>query len=394
MKIGILTYHRPCNFGANLQAYASSQYLMSLGHEVKVIDFVRDKDLSYSGIIPEKQFKAHRKFVETRLSLTEMARTEKDLQEITKKERFDLILVGADAVWSATDNYRIFFCKWLFDCPDLVKHTKVASMSPADMGGGYAKFSDDVKKEIRQCLENFSFVTVRDQWTMDAINKGIFSGKDFVKVVNPDPVSLIDSLVRNEQWNSNGLIPEKYVLMTLTTDWIKARRLKAKRIAWFNAFKKKINTAGFQLVELPLPDGPSGLEFDQTLQLPFDCIQWYLTIKNAKAYCGVRFHAIVSCIASGVPFYSLDTYCHRPRWVMLLDMVGLHSCSRSFDKKSKIHNLLLGTRFESNRTGNLEFESPNKVAKLILQCPRENIQDLSGRNKSIFTENLKEMLHE
>ena len=47
MKIGILTFHRPANFGANLQAYCSMCYLRSLGYEAKVIDYVRAGDLEY-----------------------------------------------------------------------------------------------------------------------------------------------------------------------------------------------------------------------------------------------------------------------------------------------------------------------------------------------------------
>ena len=32
MKIGILTFHRPSNFGANLQAFSSYRYLTSWGY--------------------------------------------------------------------------------------------------------------------------------------------------------------------------------------------------------------------------------------------------------------------------------------------------------------------------------------------------------------------------
>jgi len=41
MKIGILTYHAPYNFGANLQAYTTSLYLKSLGHDPMIIDYGR-----------------------------------------------------------------------------------------------------------------------------------------------------------------------------------------------------------------------------------------------------------------------------------------------------------------------------------------------------------------
>ena len=79
MKIGILTYHRPCNFGANLQAYASSQYLKSLGHDVKVIDFIREIDRTYYATkIPQIQHEAHQTFVEQNLPLTKQIMSEGD----------------------------------------------------------------------------------------------------------------------------------------------------------------------------------------------------------------------------------------------------------------------------------------------------------------------------
>lgn len=39
MKVGILTYHRSQNYGAQLQAWALKSYVASLGHDVNVIDY-------------------------------------------------------------------------------------------------------------------------------------------------------------------------------------------------------------------------------------------------------------------------------------------------------------------------------------------------------------------
>ena len=47
MKIGILTFHRPANFGANLQAYSTYTYLSSLGYDVKVIDYVKAANIKH-----------------------------------------------------------------------------------------------------------------------------------------------------------------------------------------------------------------------------------------------------------------------------------------------------------------------------------------------------------
>lgn len=41
MRIGILTFHRACNFGAVLQCYALQEVLKSIGHDSVVIDYVQ-----------------------------------------------------------------------------------------------------------------------------------------------------------------------------------------------------------------------------------------------------------------------------------------------------------------------------------------------------------------
>ncbi len=65
MKIGVLTFHRPANFGANLQAYSTVCNLRMLGHEVFVIDYVRDGEIEkYTKSVGILQYNAHKDFVE------------------------------------------------------------------------------------------------------------------------------------------------------------------------------------------------------------------------------------------------------------------------------------------------------------------------------------------
>ena len=113
MKIGILTFHRPSNFGANLQAFSSASYFSSLGHTVKIIDYTRTGDLAYKKSVDEQQFLAHQQFVEQRLPLTQQVFDEMGLCEVVRTEQFDSILIGADAVWRAPQDNCIYFAKWL-----------------------------------------------------------------------------------------------------------------------------------------------------------------------------------------------------------------------------------------------------------------------------------------
>lgn len=392
MKIGILTFHRPANFGANLQAYSSMCYLSSLGHEVKVIDYVRQTDFDYKNKVDIRQYEAHKHFVEVRLSLTKQMTTDEDLCRIVKEEAFDAIVIGADAVWRSPKDNNVYFAEWLFKNKD-IKDVAVASISPAHMGNGYCNISDDKRKAIHECLSKFKYITVRDAWTKEVVNRDIFGGETFVRNVNPDPVFTLFRFIDDEQWNNCGQKSKGYYLMSLPKNWVNVGKFADKKRKWFAQFKAYVNGAGYKLVELPIPEGKSGMKFDYTIDYPIDPLQWFLWIKNAKAFCGLRFHAIVSSISNGTPFYSIDSYGDNGRIAKILDLVGLHKMARKRDVKSKIYNLLKGSTLEKNRCGAMiECESPKKIFSKLESTTSMDVIKFRDSNLSVFDKNMSEML--
>ena len=393
MKIGILTFHRPANFGANLQAYCSMRYLQSQGHEAKVIDYVRAGDIGYKKQVDARQYEAHKHFVEIRLNLTKQATTSEDLCRIVEEERFDAIVVGADAVWRSPNDANIYFAEWLFKSPKL-SAIPVASISPAHMGNGFMALSDEQREAIKKCLLQFKYITVRDEWTKETINRDLFNCEEFVTHVNPDPVFTMYRNVNEEIWDSRGRKRKGYYLMSLPKNWACGGKFVAKKKQWFADFKAYVNKAGYELVELPIPEGKSGMPFDYTVDYPIDPIQWFLWIKNAKAFCGLRFHAIVSAISSGTPFYSMDSYGDNSRKSQILDILGLHKIARTRDVRSKIYNLLKGSSFESHRCNALiEFESAKRIFKALESTRSEDVLMFRDRNIAVFEKNMAEMLN-
>lgn len=391
MKIGILTFHRPSNFGANLQAYSTTRYFQSKGHDVKVIDYVRETDLKYKSSVVEPQYYAHKTFVETNLPLTEQIIDEEGLCRVVKQELFDVILIGADAVWRSPKDNCIYFAKWLFE-DENCKCVSVASVSPAHMGKGFRDQPESTRGVIANCLRQFKYITVRDEWTKTVINRDIFDNKVLVENVNPDPVIMLSELIDGIVWDS-ALQKGKYYLMSLPNGWCDYPRLAAKRKKWFAKFKTLVNQAGYKLVELPIPEGKSGLDFDYIVDYPIDPLQWFLWIKNAKAFCGVRFHAVVSSISNGTPFFSVDSYADKSTLSKLLDVIGLHSIARRKDKASKIRNLLAGSGLEAFRTGPyLEFESPQRVFRQLDAMKREDILSFRDRLREIFNNNMRQII--
>ena len=393
MKIGILTFHRPANFGANLQAYSSMCYLRSLGYEVKVIDYIRPGDFGYRKSVDIKQFEAHKIFVEKWLALTKQATTSEELCQVVEEEGFDAIVVGADAVWRSPKDTNIYFAEWLFDNRRLA-NIPVASISPAHMGNGFLSISENERDVIHKCLMKFKYITVRDIWTKEVINRDLFNGEEFVKIINPDPVFTMYRNIEGKVWDSRGRNEKGYYLMSLPTNWANGGRFASKKKKWFDDFKARVHRAGYELVELPIPEGKSGMPFDYIVDYPIDPIQWFLWIKNAKAFCGLRFHAIVSSISNGTPFYSIDSYGDNSRISKILDIIGLHKMARRRDNSSKIYNLLKGSVFEEYRSDTLiEFESAKKIFNMLESAKVADVIKFRDINLSVFDKNLTELLN-
>lgn len=392
MKLGILTFHRPCNFGANLQAYATVRFIQSLDHQVKIIDYVRQADCNYRFVVDAKQMEAHVAFIETRLPLTDQVSDEEGLRLIVRKEKFDAIIIGSDAVWRKPLDNNIYFAQWLFEDPQ-ISSIPVASISPSHMGNGFQSCSKNQTDSIRKCLEQFKYVAVRDTWTRYLINLDIFQGLTYVNNINPDPAFMLPNLLSEEIWDNRGHFGQKYILASFDNNWAISPKRGWLRRHWFNSFKKAVNKAGYELLELPIPEGKSGLSFDGCIDYPIDPIQWFLWIQNARGFIGIRFHAVVSCIACGTPFYSIDSYCDNSFKNTLFTMFGFRKKARENDQRSKIRNLLHDTKFENYRTGDcIEFENPKRILQQILDCPKDEILKLGESCRARFKSNMQDLI--
>lgn len=372
MTIGILTFHLPTNFGANLQAFASSRFFASKGHTVYVLNYARPEDLNNVRKTGDVQKKAHQDFVEKRLPLTRKVTSPEELRSLAKELGIELLVIGADAVWRQPKDDSVFFGQWIFDDPEL-KDIPVVAMSPAHMGDGFKKLDEEKREALAKCLRKFKYITVRDEWTRYVINRDLFDWTPFVERINPDPVFTL-SLDETDEWISEGQKPKGYVAVTLPKDWAFNRRTRIQRAIWFFRLKRQVHRRGLQLVELPLPEGKSGLKFDYTLPYPIDPIQWFLWLKNAKYFIGLRFHAVVSCCANGTPFFSFDSYTGKRQ-----------------PERSKIYNLLRGSSFETFRSDEITNISPRKLMSKLDNVKPEDVLTFRESKKHLFETNMKQM---
>lgn len=392
MKIAIFTYYNGCNFGAQLQAFASTRYFESQGHEVWIVNFAKDEEAFFSRF-PKEQVEAHNSFVKTYLRITPRLKHSEILSYI-KEEQFDVVAFGADAIWNkrVREDLRVFSAQWLNDIK-IDWGLKVIAISPAFMGYTYSDLSEEEHQSFKKGLENFTFLNVRDNWTKDLVNREIMGG-EFIKLLNPDPVFLLNEFC-DERWDNirNSFIQGSYYVMTLPNNLSGWERIRTGM--WLRKMNHELHNKGYLLVELPLPEGCSGFDaFDFTVPYPIDPLQWFLWLKNAKAFIGLRFHAVVSCISAGIPFYSLDVYGHVPRWLNYLNRLGFHKWDRKFNVSSKIRNLLEGSHLEQYRINGATPNSlsPHRMVELLESFDMDSITVFKEKNVESFRKNMKTAL--
>jgi len=224
-KIGILTFHKPINYGAYLQAFSLSEKLKKefSACSVEIIDYVPKKEkvkiyinvlrtLKHEGIFgcvrDIKKIIAFKKSYKY-LTLSKHIRCTKNLNDLYSyiNENYDALVIGSDAVFNWNQNgYPTEFI------PDYNFTIPVVSYAASVHG---LKFFEEPKERIEQCghtFENMAYIGVRDRSTAD-----------FVKTCAPDanPVHCCDPtfIINKEQIQafSKGFeqkfpVKEKYIV--------------------------------------------------------------------------------------------------------------------------------------------------------------------------------------
>lgn len=200
IKIGIMTFHWACNYGAVIQTYALQEYLKKhYDCEVEIIDYYPD-NFRYSLkkiFIPTypsvmvtrlKEFFRERKIKPFRknLSLTTHYSSTKLLQQIVNS--YDLLICGSDQIWN----------------PSFTRsgEGKLTTAYFLDFGGeckriayaasfGCKQYPTDLIGPVSRLLKKFDHISVREVSGINLVNQ--LSNKNSILVC--DPTLLPDSHV-------------------------------------------------------------------------------------------------------------------------------------------------------------------------------------------------------
>lgn len=215
-KIGILTFHNSINNGAVMQAYSLSKKIQQVMPEskVEIIDYhmpkvdeayhftlrkrlMSDKplvflkrlikslcDLGYNKKLNARAevFKNCRHLLP--LSSFSLLSDETDELFACINKEYDVLVVGSDAVW----NYILRgFPNAYF--PDITVAVKKMSYAASCYGMDFLNCSNDIKDQIGDILQDFSFLGVRDTATEDFVK---WSGCNKSPVHVCDPTVFLD----------------------------------------------------------------------------------------------------------------------------------------------------------------------------------------------------------
>ena len=179
MRIGILTFHRPVNYGAFLQAFSLSARLKAEfpEDEVEIIDYIAPKEARQikinilrdfkhggirAGLQSEKKARIFKKAQNQYLPLSGQSFCKESQQALFAyiNSHYDCLVIGSDAVfnWKQTDFPTAFIPNYDFDIPVLTYAASVHGLP----------FFDMEKEKTDLCgsaFEKMRFVGVRDSTT-------------------------------------------------------------------------------------------------------------------------------------------------------------------------------------------------------------------------------------
>lgn len=220
MKIGILTYHAACNFGAFLQLLSTVEHVRKRGLEPLVINWIpKDFETDYQKRSSKEVRNLYAEYRKTYLALTRLCRSSKDIADVIREEGIDAVLIGSDAVIQHHPlRERFHFpCRRIFyiqhptsdrmypnafwgEFAKYQSSTPMAMMSGASVDSKYFYIKGGTKQRMKESIMRFMYFSVRDEWSRNMIR--YLTDNEVDPSVTPDPVLAFN-------YNALHLVPSK-----------------------------------------------------------------------------------------------------------------------------------------------------------------------------------------
>lgn len=307
MKIGILTFHRSINNGAYMQAYALSQQIRKrFGDIVEIIDFeletkynsYKKNNLNKFLIYGGKYNKKYEKFQQdlNLLPLSPESLITNNYEEVRNyiQNRYDVVIVGSDAVWNYTKNLGLKNPFWLFGKDlDCVKMSYAASA----YGLNVRNIPQSDKEYIADCLSSFSYIGVRDNETKNFIQS---FNPDLKINMNCDPTVLLDKPSKADAepiLKKHGINIDKKIIGVMLSN-----------SDYFPKIQKMMGRKEYEFVDVHRRNYSKNKYHFSTNKSLFDLspYEWHQVYSHFYMSFTNFFHGTLLALKSDVPTFSFD----------------------------------------------------------------------------------------
>lgn len=319
MKVGILTFHRPANYGAVLQAYGLLTVLQRLGHEAYVIDYSQDYILRLYKAVRIKSFgqwfrlALHpRTFIHEIMCTYKRSRRNRAFADFRRRklrliqpeetDMMDALVVGSDQVWNMemTGGDKSYFL------PDAgFGQLKIAYAASA---GQCTSLETTLCGDILRLISEFDAVSVRET-SLGTFLKGRLH-MDFPTVLDP---TLLAGREVFQNLVSRRYIPKKKYLLSFSLTKSDVQESFARVVAREAGIPHVITLVGMNEFR-ENRDKVCKAEVEQFVSL----------VAGASFVVTSSFHGTAFSILFRKPFITVGrSESHVSRMKSLLEMLGL-----------------------------------------------------------------------
>lgn len=383
MKIGVLTFYKTNNFGANLQGVSTYYALQKSGHTPIFIDYQSVyTETEWEAIKKTPQGNIHNEFLNNIIQRqTEVCHNIAELLDVIDKYDIEAIIIGSDAVVQhhpfidriKRGRRRPFYIQHyrpesvfpnLFWGEGFAETIPCAMLSVSSQNSEYNHFTKGIKRDMYSFLRHFRYISVRDNWTKDMFHA---IDEKLNVSITPDPVFAFNynagHLIPSKKEIANKYaLPPKYILVSLHSQCLSISEL--------DRLKNEAERNGMTCIALPMPAGYKfSHHFDVEIPMPLSPIDWYALIKYSNGYVGSNMHPIVVALHNAVPCFSIDNWGTTNFW-----------WKKKRDGSSKVEHILRTYGLEDYRC---EIENgkcavmASFIMDKILSFPKDKIAEIS-----------------
>lgn len=364
-KIGVITLHNSYNYGAVLQAYATCEYIKSIGYkDVELINYENKYEKKskeplkfiFSGTIKSqiKKFIQYVIFGKNRHLKKGFKRFNNSMKKSNyvedvhqiENQKYDILISGSDQIWNPV----------IFDGIDpiffLNFSNKSRKISISSSAGSYI-FSQNEMKDVSGYLNKYDAISVREESLKKQLEKNI----DKEIFVSTDPTLLLSKLEWENRLKSNNRYNEnesEYILLYLVDANLKV-------------YEKEIISLK-QRIKLPIwiitPYKFKFKNIDKNIvsASPEDFIS---LVSNATYIITNSFHGVIFSTNFSKPFVALENHKNPKRTFDYLKSICLENRIVKNESEARKISIMFEYQFSKQKLNGLVDNTKKWIIKNI-----------------------------